>query len=85
MNISSLANVSGGECEAIWKNDIGNYRSENFSTVNNILKFSMSLIAGAESLYDTHVGVKNMLGKVKEELDNLYDFIHMKDLHSYPW
>lgn len=67
------------------ENDTGNYRLENFRRVNNILKFSMSLIAGAESLYDTHIGVKNMLGKVKEELDNLYDFIRLKDLNSYPW
>lgn len=37
----------------------------------------MSLIAGAESLYDALTGVKNMLGEVKEELDHLYDFIHM--------
>lgn len=77
--------MSGGECEAVRKNDIGNYRSENFSTVNNVLNFSMSLIAGAESLYDTHIGVTNMLGKVKEELGNLDGFIHMKDLHPYPW
>lgn len=81
----SIGNVSGSECEAVWKNDIGNYRSENFSTVNNILKFSMSLIAGAEPFYDTRISVKNMLGTVKEELDNLYDFIRMKDLHPYPW
>lgn len=81
----SLANVSGGECEASWKNDFGNNRTENFSTVNNTLRFSMSLIAGVKSFYDTHLDVKNMLGKVKGELDNLYDFMHMKDLHPYPW
>lgn len=45
----------------------------------------MSLIAGAEPFYDTRISVKNMLGTVKEELDNLYDFIRMKDLHPYPW
>lgn len=73
----SIADVSRGECEAVWKDDIGNYRSENLSTVNNILEFSMALIAGAESLYDALTGVKNMLGKVKEELDHLYDFIYM--------
>lgn len=67
------------------ENDTRNYRLENFRRVNNISKFSKSLIAGAESLYDTHMGVKNMLGKVKEELDNLYDFLCLKDLHSYPW
>lgn len=73
--------VAERECEAIWKNDIGNYRSEHFSTVNDILKFSMSLIAGNESLCDTHINVPNMLSKVKKELGNLYDFIHMKDFH----
>lgn len=67
------------------ENDTRNYRLENFRRVNNILKFSKSLTAEAESLYDTNIGVKNMLGKVKEELDNLYDFICLKDLHSYPW
>lgn len=45
----------------------------------------MSLIAGAKSFYDAHFDVKNMLGKVKGELDNLYDFMHVKDLHPYPW
>lgn len=45
----------------------------------------MSLIAGAKSFYGTHLDVKNMLGKVKGGLDNLYDFMHMKDLHPYPW
>lgn len=57
------ANVSGGEREAVWKNGIGNFRSGNFSTLINVLKFSMALIAVVDSLHDPYKGVKNMLGR----------------------
>lgn len=32
----SIGNVAGGERETIWEDGVGNYSSENFSTVNNI-------------------------------------------------
>lgn len=59
----SSGNVSGGECEAVWKNGIRNVRYGNFSTVINVLKLTMALIAGAVSFHDPHKGVKNMLGR----------------------
>jgi len=37
-----IASVSRDECEATCKNETGNYKSKNFNTVNNILKFGMS-------------------------------------------